>query len=157
MNPWVQLAFGVMLLLIAFANLRSYNSTDAPKILDTIQRMGPGAVFVLALGVTLFNPKNLALLLLAGNTMREASLPTGQVIVACALFTVVAMLPFLAVVGYQQSAARARPCDSRSSGSGCCETTTRSCSGCGCPGARVRRPRRRGAAPPGRPRRTRHR
>lgn len=102
MNPWVQLAFGVMLLLIAFANLRSYNATDAPKILDTIQRMGPGAVVVLALGVTLFNPKNLALLLSAGNTMREASLSTGQVIAVSALFTVVALLPFLAVVAYQQ-------------------------------------------------------
>ena len=72
MNPWIQLVFGAVLVLMALVNLRSYNSTDAPKVFDTIQGMGPGAVFVLALGVTLFNPKNLALLLSAGNTMREA-------------------------------------------------------------------------------------
>ena len=81
MNPWIQLAFGVVLVLMALVNLRSYNSTDAPKVFDTIQGMGPGAVFVLALGVTLFNPKNLALLLSAGNTMREADLTTGTVVI----------------------------------------------------------------------------
>jgi threonine/homoserine/homoserine lactone efflux protein len=58
-------------------------------------------VFVLALGVTLFNPKNLALLLSAGDTMREASLPMGTVLAACTIFTLLAMSPFLAVVGYQ--------------------------------------------------------
>ena len=78
MNPWIQLAFGAVLLLMALVNLRSYNSTDAPKVFDTIQGMGPGAVFVLALGVTLFNPKNLALLISAGNTMREAEPPHGN-------------------------------------------------------------------------------
>jgi threonine/homoserine/homoserine lactone efflux protein len=98
---WIQLAFGVVLLLMAAMNLRKYNDTDAPKIFDTIQNMGPGAVFVLALGVTLFNPKNLALLLSAGETMREASLETGQIVLVSALFTLLAMSPFLAVVGYQ--------------------------------------------------------
>ena len=98
---WIQLAFGVVLLLMAAMNLRKYHDTDAPKIFDTIQNMGPGAVFVLALGVTLFNPKNLALLLSAGETMREASLETGQIVLVSALFTLLAMSPFLAVVGYQ--------------------------------------------------------
>jgi len=101
MNPWIQLAFGVVLLLMALVNLRNYNSTDTPKVFNTIEGMGPGAVFVLALGVTLFNPKNLALLLSAGNTMREADLAMGTVLIACAAFTVLAMSPFLAVVGYQ--------------------------------------------------------
>jgi len=101
MNPWIQLVFGAVLVLMALVNLRSYNSTKAPKVFDTIQGMGPGAVFILALGVTLFNPKNLALLLSAGNTMRVASLSMGTVLVASALFTVLAMSPFLAVVGYQ--------------------------------------------------------
>lgn len=101
MNPWIQLAFGVVLLLMALVNLRSYNSTDTPKVFDTIEGMGPGAVFVLALGVTLFNPKNLALLLSAGNTMRQADLTTGTVLIVSAAFTVLAMSPFLAVVGYQ--------------------------------------------------------
>jgi hypothetical protein len=101
MDPWIQLAFGAVLVLMALVNLRSYNSTDAPRVFDTIQGMGPGAVFVLALGVTLFNPKNLALLISAGNTMREADLALGTVLVVCAAFTVLAMSPFLAVVGYQ--------------------------------------------------------
>ena len=98
---WIQLAFGAVLLLMAAMNLRKYNDTDAPKVFDTIQNMGPGAVFVLAIGVTLFNPKNLALLLSAGETMREASLETGQIVLVSALFTLLAMSPFLAVVGYQ--------------------------------------------------------
>ncbi|TLM99316.1 MAG: hypothetical protein FDZ75_00360 [Actinobacteria bacterium] len=101
MNPWLQVTFGVLLLMMAVVNLRNYRSTDAPKVFETIQGMGPGAVFALALSVTLFNPKNLALLISAGNTMREASMSTGAIILACALFTVVAMAPFLAVVGYQ--------------------------------------------------------
>ena len=98
---WIQIVFGVVLLLMAAMNLRKYNDTDAPKVFDTIQNMGPRAVFVLALGVTLFNPKNLALLLSAGETMREASLTTGQIVLVSALFTLLAMSPFLAVVGYQ--------------------------------------------------------
>jgi len=101
MNPWIQLAFGVVLLLMALVNLRNYSSTDTPKVFDTIEGMGPGAVFVLAIGVTLFNPKNLALLLSAGNTMRMADLTTSEVLIASALFTLLAMSPFLAVVGYQ--------------------------------------------------------
>ena len=102
MNPWAQLVFGIVLLVIALVNLKSYDSTDTPKAFDTIESMGPGAVFVLALGVTLLNPKNLALLLSAGNTMREASLPIGTVVLVSALFTLLAMSPFLAVVGYQR-------------------------------------------------------
>lgn len=100
-SAWFQVGFGAVLLLMALANLRKYNDTDAPKVFDTIEGMGPGAVFVLAIGVTLFNPKNLALLLAAGETMREASMEMSQILLVSALFTLVAMSPFLAVVGYQ--------------------------------------------------------
>lgn len=101
-SAWVTLVFGVLLLLVAAANLRSYDSTEAPRVFGTIDRMGPGAAFFLAFGVTLFNPKNLALLLAAGETVREASLSTAQLLVTLVVFTVVAMAPFLAVVAYQR-------------------------------------------------------
>jgi hypothetical protein len=100
-GAWVLVAFGVLLLFMAVVNLRKYRDTRAPTVFDKVQGMGPGAVFVLALGVTLFNPKNLALLLSAGETMREATLSTGELIAALVIFTMVAMLPLLLVVGYQ--------------------------------------------------------
>jgi hypothetical protein len=100
-GAWVNLAFGALLLLLAVSNLRRYHDTEAPKVFGLIEGMGPGAVFGLAIGVTLVNPKNLALLLSAGETMRQASLSTGGMLVAVGLFTLVAMLPYLAVIGYQ--------------------------------------------------------
>lgn len=98
---WVKLAFGALLLVFAFANLRKYHDEDVPKVFGAIERMGPGAVFGLAIGVTLVNPKNLALLLAAGETMREASLSTGAMVVAVSVFTAVALAPYVAVIGYQ--------------------------------------------------------
>jgi hypothetical protein len=100
-GSWVNVVFGVLLLLLAVSNLRNYHDTDAPKAFGLIEGMGPGAVFGLAIGVTLVNPKNLALLLSAGETMREASLAGAQMLIAVAIFTLVAMLPYLAVIGYQ--------------------------------------------------------
>jgi threonine/homoserine/homoserine lactone efflux protein len=100
-GAWVNLAFGVLLLLLAVVNLRKYNDTSAPKVFGVIEGMGPGAVFGLAIGVTLVNPKNLALLLSAGETLREASLAGAQMLLAVALFTLVAMLPYLLVIAYQ--------------------------------------------------------
>jgi threonine/homoserine/homoserine lactone efflux protein len=101
-SAWVKLVFGVLLLLLAVVNLRSYRKTDTPKVFDTIERMSPGAVFGLALGVTLANPKNLAVLLSAGETMREANVSAAQMLVGVAVFTFVAMLPYAAVIGYQR-------------------------------------------------------
>jgi hypothetical protein len=98
---WVKLAFGVLLLLFAVVNLRKYRDEDVPKVFGAIDGMGPGAVFGLAIGVTLVNPKNLALLLAAGETMREASLTTGAMLLAVTAFTAVALSPYAAVIGYQ--------------------------------------------------------
>jgi threonine/homoserine/homoserine lactone efflux protein len=100
-GAWVNLVFGVLLLLLAVFNLRKYHDTEAPKAFGLIEGMGPRAVFGLAIGVTLVNPKNLALLLSAGETLREASLSTAGMLIAVAVFTLVAMLPYLAVIGYQ--------------------------------------------------------
>jgi hypothetical protein len=100
-GAWVKLVFGVLLLLLALVNLKKYHDTDAPKAFGLIDTMGPGAVFGLAIGVTLVNPKNLALLLSAGEYLREASLSAGQLVIAIAVFTVLALLPYLAVIGYQ--------------------------------------------------------
>jgi hypothetical protein len=101
-SAWVTVALGVaLLLLLAVANLRTYNDTSAPKVFDTIEGMGPGAVAFLAVGVTLVNPKNLALLLAAGETMRETSLSGVEMVVTVAVFTLVALASYLAVICYQ--------------------------------------------------------
>jgi hypothetical protein len=51
---------------VATRNWRNRDDQTAPAVFETIAKMGPGAVFVLALGATLLNPKNLILLLSAG-------------------------------------------------------------------------------------------
>ncbi len=101
MGPWVQIVFGALLLLLALSNLKQYNVAEPPEILASIESMGPGAVALLALGVTVMNPKNLSLLLTAGNTMNEAGLTFAQVMIVAGVFTLIAMLPYLGIIGYQ--------------------------------------------------------
>lgn len=107
---WFRLVFGVLLLVLAVMNLRKYNDTDAPEVFDKIDGMGVGAVLVLGLTATVLNPKNLALLLAAGEAMQTAELDGAALVTASAAFALLALLPFLAIVGYQllggESAAR---------------------------------------------------
>lgn len=68
-------ALGLLLLVIGWRNWRNRADESQPKILATIYEMGPVPVAVLAIGVPLFNPKNLPLLLAAGATIGSSSSP----------------------------------------------------------------------------------
>ena len=65
-------------------------------MLATIYEMGPVPVAALAVGVALFNPKNLPLLLAAGQTIGASSAP----VVIGIVFVLVANSPYLVAAGY---------------------------------------------------------
>lgn len=96
----VLVALGALLLLVAVKNWRNRADTSVPAVFDTIARMGPGAVFVLAVGVACFNPKNLLMLLAAGADAGASGQSTAAIVGALAIFTVIATLPFSLAVGY---------------------------------------------------------
>lgn len=98
---WVLVALGAILLLFAARNVARRADRSVPKVLSAIENMGPGPVVVLALGISLFNPKNLPVLLGAGDTIGSAGLTTVQTIVALVVFIVLATLPFLAAAAYR--------------------------------------------------------
>lgn len=89
-------ALGLLLLAIGVQNWRNRADHSAPKVLSTIQAMGPLPVAVLAIGIALFNPKNLPLLLTAGQTVAETESPLLWGIG----FVVVASAPYLLVAAY---------------------------------------------------------
>ncbi len=102
-------AEGVVLLVIAgilaalaARNFTRRHDTSAPAILDKIADMGPLAVFLLAPGVTVLNPKNLVVLLGAGAAAGRYNPSAGTLAVAVVLFTLVATLPLLTATGYMQ-------------------------------------------------------
>jgi hypothetical protein len=89
-----------LLLLVAFRNWRNRADHSVPAVFDTIGRMGPGAVFVLAVGVACFNPKNLIMLLAAGTEAGAVGDTTSAIVGGLVLFMLVATLPFSVAVGY---------------------------------------------------------
>jgi hypothetical protein len=96
---WVLLFLGALLLLLAFRNFRNRRDTSEPKVFGAIAEMGPFPVFVLAVGVTVFNPKNLAMLLAAGTNAGGSGASTAEIVVALVLFTLLATSPFIVAVG----------------------------------------------------------
>lgn len=89
-------ALGALLLLLGIKNWRNRADTSQPKVLATISEMGPLPVAVLAIGTALFNPKNLPLLLAAGQTIGTAD----NSFVVGAIFVVIATSPYLVAAGY---------------------------------------------------------
>jgi hypothetical protein len=87
---------GLALLLIGLMNWRNRADESQPKVLATIYEMGPVPVAVLAVGVALFNPKNLPLLLAAGQTIGASTAP---LLIGIA-FVLVANSPYLIAAGY---------------------------------------------------------
>jgi hypothetical protein len=98
----VLLVFAVVLLVIAWNNFRARHSDKVPAIFDKIDGMGPFAVVVLSLGVTVANPKNIVLLLGAGAMAGAQGLSTGELALTLAIFTLIATAPFIIMVGYLQ-------------------------------------------------------
>jgi Sap, sulfolipid-1-addressing protein len=96
----VLLVLGVLALVIAWRNWTRRSDTSVPKMFDTIANMGPGAVFVLALGAVPLNPKNLVMVLAAGAQAGASGEPTATVVTALVVFTLLAASPFLVAIGY---------------------------------------------------------
>ena len=89
-------ALGAVLVLVGLRNWRNRADESQPKVLDTIAGMGPLPVAVLAIGIGLFNPKNLPLLLTAGQTIGSSAQP----LLLGIGFVLVATSPYLAVSAY---------------------------------------------------------
>lgn len=85
------LLLGVFLLVVGWRNWRNRADESEPAILSTIYEMGPLPVAAIAIGVSLFNPKNLPLLLAAGATIGDTPFP----FLYGFGFLVVATLPYL--------------------------------------------------------------
>jgi hypothetical protein len=66
---------GALLLVLGVRNWRNRSDTTEPAVLGTIAGMGPAAVAFLALGATWVNPKNLVLLLSAGQQVGSTDRP----------------------------------------------------------------------------------
>jgi glucan phosphoethanolaminetransferase (alkaline phosphatase superfamily) len=96
----VLLVLGVFALVIAWRNWTRRTDTSVPKMFDSIANMGPGAVFVLAVGAVPLNPKNLVMVLAAGAQAAASGEPTATVVTALVVFTLLAASPFLVAIGY---------------------------------------------------------
>jgi len=95
----VLVALGALLLLLGLQNWRNRADRSEPAVLKSVQSMGPGAVAVLVPGATLLNPKNLVLLVAAGEVISTRS-SGGSAVLAGALFVLAATLPYTITAGY---------------------------------------------------------
>ena len=93
----VLIVFAALLLALAWRNWRNRRDTSEPKVFATISRMGPGAAAGLAFGAVFVNPKNLILLLAAGQTIGAAA---DHELLLGAGFIVLATLPYTLAAGY---------------------------------------------------------
>lgn len=89
---------GALLLVMALKSFRQRHDHSMPKALEAIENMGPGAVALLSPGVTVVNPKNLAVLVAAGQTIGAAGLSLGETVLASTIFALGASSLFLGVV-----------------------------------------------------------
>lgn len=94
----VLVVLGLLLLLVAMRNWRNRADTSEPKVFQTIAGMGPAAAAFLALGATFMNPKNLVLLLAAGQTIGAAT--SGSKLLIGGVFVLLATAPYTLAAGY---------------------------------------------------------
>jgi hypothetical protein len=94
----VLLILGAVLLLVAVRNLQNRADTSEPKVLQKIAGMGPPAAAFLALGATFVNPKNLVLLIAAGQTIGAAT--SGSRLLIGGVFLLIATAPYTFAAGY---------------------------------------------------------
>lgn len=94
----VLVVLGLLLLLVGVQNWRNRADTSEPKVLQKISGIGLAAAAFLAFGAVFVNPKNLVLLLAAGQTIgamtSESKLLVGTV------FVLLATAPYTAAAGY---------------------------------------------------------
>jgi threonine/homoserine/homoserine lactone efflux protein len=89
-------SLGALLLVIGVRNWRNRADTSEPAVLASIAGMGPAAVAFLTLGATWVNPKNLVLLLSAGQQVGSTDRPW----LWGAVFLIVATAPYTLASGY---------------------------------------------------------
>lgn len=89
---------GLLLLLLAVRNWRYRGDTSEPKVFSTIAGMGPAAAGFLAFGAVFVNPKNLVLLLAAGQTIGASD--SGSQFLLVAGFVLLATLPYTLAGAY---------------------------------------------------------
>lgn len=94
------LVLGLALLAVGLQNWRNRADTSEPAVLSKISDMGPAAVAFLALGATVLNPKNLVLLVAAGQTIAAADVSSGAAVAVGAVFVAVATLPYTLTAAY---------------------------------------------------------
>ncbi len=98
---WVLTTVALLLLFAAYRNWTRRSNHEVPAMLTKIEGMGPGAVLMLSLGATVFNPKNMAMLLSAGQSLGAADLTAGELVFGVVVFALVASSPYLAAVAFK--------------------------------------------------------
>jgi len=92
------LVLGLVLVAVGVKNWRNRADHSEPRVFAKIADMGPGAAAFLALGATFLNPKNVVLLIAAGQTIGAST--SGSKLTIGAVFVLIATLPYTAAVGY---------------------------------------------------------
>ncbi len=107
---WIKIALGVLLLAFGVKQWRGRGGEhETPKWMQAIDEMTAAKGFGLGFALAAVNPKNLMMCIAAGISIGAASLPSGQVIIAVAVFTVIAASTVcLPVIGYLIAADRLR-------------------------------------------------
>ena len=94
LSSLLNLVFGALLILLGVRQWRGRpeagEAVAMPKWMGAIESVGFGRALGLGFLLSALNPKNLLLCLGAGTAIGAAHLPTGQVAVATAVFTVLA-------------------------------------------------------------------
>ncbi|MGG7100192.1 GAP family protein [Rhodococcus sp. 24CO] len=107
---WIKIALGVLLLAFGVKQWRGRGGEhESPKWMQAIDDMTAAKGFGLGFALAAVNPKNLMMCIAAGISIGAASLPTGQIVIAVAVFTVIAASTVcLPVIGYLIAADRLR-------------------------------------------------
>lgn len=107
---WIKIALGVLLLAFGVKQWRGRGGEhETPKWMQAVDEMTAAKGFGLGFALAAVNPKNLMMCIAAGISIGAASLPSGQVIIAVAVFTVIAASTVcLPVIGYLIAADRLR-------------------------------------------------
>jgi threonine/homoserine/homoserine lactone efflux protein len=111
---WVKLALGALLLVAGVARWRARPKGEqearAPKWMQKIDELRPGAALGMGFVLSAVNPKNLLLAAAAGATIAEAALGGGETAAVIAVFTLVAASTVLVpVFGYLIAGKRLDP------------------------------------------------
>ncbi len=99
-QAWVVLVVAAVLAVGAVHSFVHRRDPTPPAFFARVEGMGPAAMVLVAPIESVVNPKNLVVLLGAGSIAGRSGHPPSQLVVLTAAFTVVATLPFLALIGY---------------------------------------------------------